>query len=63
MRDKFQSSSTISVGLAFLARLEAGFAFFDAGLAAAALDEGFCSPVGDENVVYNHGMPDIPFAS
>jgi hypothetical protein len=54
MRDQFQSSSPTSIGLAFLARLEAGFAFFDAGLVAAVLNEGFCSPVGDEKVVYNH---------
>ena len=54
VRDKFQSSSPASVGLDFLARLEAGFAFFDAGLVAVALVEGFCSPVRDEKVVYNH---------
>jgi hypothetical protein len=52
MRDKFQSSS--SVGLAFLPRLEAGFVFLDAGLVAAALVEGFCLPVRDEKVVYEH---------
>ena len=54
MRDHFQSSSPTSVGLAFLVRLEAGFAFFDAGLVAAVLNEGFCSSAGDEKVVYNH---------
>jgi len=54
MRDIFQSSSPTSVGLAFLARLEAGFVFFDAGLVALALDEGFYLPVEGEKVVYNH---------
>ncbi len=63
MRHKFQSSPA-SVGLAFLARPEAGFAFFDAGLVAAVFDEGFCSPVGDEKGVNNHvWVPSVPFAS
>jgi hypothetical protein len=54
MRDQFQSSSPTSAVLAFLARLEAAFAFFDAGFVAAVLNEGFCSPAGDEKVANNH---------
>lgn len=54
MRDKFQSSSPSSVGLAFLARPEAGFAFFDAGLVAAVFGAGRCSPVDDEKVIYGY---------
>ena len=54
MRDKFQSSSPSSVGLAFLARPEAGFAFFDAGLVAAVFGPGRCSPVDDKKVIQGY---------
>jgi hypothetical protein len=53
MRDKIQSSSS-SVGITFLARPEAGFDFFDAGLVTAVFGAVRCSPVGGERLLYGH---------